>query len=75
MHDIHSLDTRGIPGVATATVEFKQAAAAQAGALGFEPAIVWTAHPIQPRTAKELIALARAAAPEILAKLQSGSSA
>ena len=72
MHDIHSLDVRGIPGVATATVEFKQAAAAQAGALGIEPAIVWTAHPIQPRTAEELIEVAKAAAPAILAKIRSG---
>ena len=70
MHDIHNLDTRGIPGVATATVEFKQAAAAQAGALGFAPAIVWTDHPIQPRTAEELKLLAEKAAPEILAKIR-----
>jgi uncharacterized cupin superfamily protein len=66
LHDIHALDTRGIPGVATATVEFQQAAAAQGSALGFAPAIVWTAHPIQNRTADELKALAAKAAPEIL---------
>ena len=72
MHDIHSLDVRGIPGCATATVEFKQAAAAQAGALGFEPAIVWTPHPIQNRTADELAELAKAAAPEILTRIRQG---
>ncbi len=70
MHDIHALDVRGIPGCATATVEFKQAAAAQAGALGFDPAIVWTPHPIQNRTPAELAALAAAAAPEILALIR-----
>jgi len=69
LHDIHSLDSRGVPGVATATVEFKQAAAAQAKALGFEPAIVWTDHPIQPRTGTELKILAENAAPSILAKI------
>ena len=69
MHDIHALDARGLPGCATATVEFKQAADAQAGALGFDPAIVWTPHPIQNRTPDELKALAAAAAPEILAKI------
>jgi len=72
LHDIHSLDVRGIPGCATATVEFKQAAAAQAGALGFEPAIVWTPHPIQNRTADELAELAKAAAPEILTRIRQG---
>ncbi|MEQ9123999.1 MAG: hypothetical protein RIM80_15705 [Alphaproteobacteria bacterium] len=72
MHDIHALDVRGVPGCATATVAFKQAAAAQAGALGFEPAIVWTEHPIQNRTADELKALAAAAAPEILALIAAG---
>ena len=72
MHDIHALDVRGIPGCATATVEFKQAAAAQAEALGFAPAIVWTAHPIQNRTPTELQDLAAAAAPEILSRIQSG---
>jgi len=70
LHDIHTLDTRGIPGCATATVEFKQAAAAQGDALGFEPAIVWTPHPIQNRTSAELAALAAEAAPAILAHIQ-----
>jgi hypothetical protein len=74
LHDIHNLDSRGIPGVATATVQFQQAAAAQAGALGFDPAIVWTAHPIQNRTADELQALAAKAAPEILAMIGGGSA-
>lgn len=72
MHDIHSLDVRGVPGCATATVEFKEAAAAQGKALGFQPGIVWTPHPIQNRTADELKALAEAAAPEILSMIQGG---
>jgi hypothetical protein len=56
-------------------VEFKQAAAAQAGALGFAPAIVWTEHPIQNRTAGELRALAAVAAPEILGMIQATKTA
>ena len=56
------------------TEEFRQAAALQSRALGFEPAIVWTAHPIQPRTPEELVAVAEAAVPEILAKIHTGSA-
>jgi len=37
-----------------ATKEFKQAAAAQALSLGFEPNIIWVEHPIQNRTEAEL---------------------
>ena len=36
------------------TTEFKDAAAAQAKALGFNPGIYWMPHPIQNRTAEEL---------------------
>jgi hypothetical protein len=72
LHDIHTLDTRGLPGCAAATVEFKQAAAAQGGALGFAPAIVWTPHPIQNRSSDELAALAAEAAPQILAAIRQG---
>ena len=36
------------------TTEFKDAAAVQAKALGFNPGIYWMPHPIQNRTAEEL---------------------
>ena len=36
------------------TTEFKDAAAVQAKAVGFNPGIFWMAHPIQNRTAEEL---------------------
>ena len=45
---------------------FKPAATAQSRSLGFEPAIVWVAHPIQNRTADQLAALADAAVDGIL---------
>ena len=53
-----TLDRRGIAGCAVATEAFKPAAAAQARALGIEPAIAWVPHPIQNRTAQELAAIA-----------------
>ena len=63
------LDRRGIPGVMVATEAFKDAAAAQADSLGFEPAIVWVPHPIQNRGAEELKQIAADAMAPILAKL------
>lgn len=63
------LDRRGIPGVMVATTEFKAAAAAQAEALGFEPAIVWVPHPIQNRSAEELKQIAADHIEPILAML------
>ena len=36
------------------TTEFKDAAAVQANALGFDPGIFWMPHPIQNRAAEEL---------------------
>jgi hypothetical protein len=63
------LDRRGIPGVMVATREFQEAAAAQANALGFEPAIVWVPHPIQNRSAAELKEIAEAALAPILENL------
>jgi len=50
-----------------ATTEFRDAAAAQARSLGFEPAVVWVDHPVQNRTAAELEALADGAIEAILA--------
>ena len=45
------LDERGVPGCFVVTTEFEQAADSQSRSIGFEPAIVWTPHPIQNRTA------------------------
>ena len=58
MHDISDLEGMGLPGVFVASAEFVAAAAAQARALGFEPARVFVPHPIQDRTDEELRALA-----------------
>ena len=52
-----------------ATTAFKDAARAQGEALGFEPAIVWVAHPIQNRSRQELRRIAEAAIVPILAHL------
>ena len=53
-----------------ATTEFRDAAAAQARSLAFEPAVVWVDHPIQNRTAAELKALADGAIEAILGALR-----
>ncbi len=58
MHDIADLERRGLPGVFVASAEFADAASAQAASLGFDPARVFVAHPIQDRTDDELRALA-----------------
>lgn len=49
-----NLDGRGIPGVSIVTTEFADAVEVQSKAMGFEPAVVYTPHPIQNRTADEL---------------------
>jgi hypothetical protein len=69
VHDIVNLESRGIPGVMIASNEFVDAATAQAGALGADPARVFVAHPIQDRTDDELRALADGALDEILRRL------
>ena len=61
MHDISELERQGVPAVFVASAEFVTAAAAQAEALGFEPAAVFTEHPIQDRTDAEMVAIADAA--------------
>lgn len=58
MHDISELERRGVPSVCVASAEFVSAAAAQAEALGFDPAAVFTEHPIQDRTDAEMAAIA-----------------
>lgn len=52
-----------------ATTEFREAAKAQAEALGFDPAIVFVTHPVQNRTDEEIRALADGALKEILGKI------
>jgi hypothetical protein len=52
------LETRGIPTVGVATTEFIDGAAAQAQALGIDPAYLFIPHPIQDRTDAELRRLA-----------------
>ncbi len=73
MHDIADLESRGLPGVGVASSAFVSAAAVQARALGFEPAMVFVPHPIQDRSDDELRALADAALPTILQRLLAGS--
>jgi len=69
MHDIADLEGRGVPGVGVATTEFVYAAQMQAKSLGFHPAMVYVAHPIQDRTDEELCALAYKALDEIIRQL------
>ncbi len=73
MHDITDLEARGIPGVFVASTEFREAAAAQSKALGFEPAAVFVPHPIQDRTDDEVRALADGALDAILGAVSSGA--
>ena len=69
MHDIADLEGRDIPGVGVASTEFAQAAAMQSRSLGFEPAMVFVAHPIQDRSDAELRALADEALDAIVGAL------
>ena len=66
MHDIRSLDSRGVPGGFVCSEAFQEAADAQAKSLGFNPAVVWVPHPIQNRTEAELAGLAESALDGIL---------
>jgi hypothetical protein len=69
VHDITTLDRRGIPGCAIATEAFQPAAAAQTKALGLQPAIVWVPHPIQNRTPDELAKVAEGAVAQVIAAI------
>ena len=66
MHDIADLEGRGIPGVGIASTEFVLAAQMQSRSLGFDPALVFVAHPIQDRSDAELRALADSAVDQII---------
>ncbi len=71
MHDTSELEARGVPSVMVASDEFVDAAGVQARALGFEPACVFVAHPIQDRTDDEVRALADGAVDEIVGAITS----
>ncbi len=75
MHDLRGLEQLGVVAVGVATMEFKVAAAAQSQALGYDPAVVFVAHPIQDRTHDEIRALADGALEEILASLKTQGQA
>jgi len=67
VHDITNLEARGIPSVFVASSVFKDAAEAQAVALGFPSAArVFVPHPIQDRTDDEMRELAEMAVDEVL---------
>ena len=72
MHDIADLEGRGIPGVGVASSAFVEAAAVQSKSLGFDPALVFVAHPIQDRSDDEMRALADEAVEPILRALTGG---
>ena len=75
MHDIADLEGRGIPAMFVASTEFVDAAATQAGALGFaDAARVFVPHPIQDRTDEEIRSLADGALDDIVACLVAESS-
>ena len=67
MHDIADLEGRGLIGVFLASSEFRDAADAQARALGLAVPYVLVPHPIQARTDDELVVLADAAYDAVLA--------
>jgi hypothetical protein len=69
MHDMTTLEGRGIPSVFVASTEFREAARAQTRSLGFDPAGVFVPHPIQDRTDAEIRAIADASIDEIIRAL------
>ena len=69
MHDTADLESRGVPGVFVATVEFEDGAEAQAKALGVEAVGVYVRHPIQDRTDDEMREIAEQAFDAVVAQL------
>jgi hypothetical protein len=67
VHDIADLEGRGLVGVFLASSEFRDAAEAQARALGLAVPYVLVPHPIQDRTDEEVLALADAAYADVVA--------
>jgi hypothetical protein len=72
VHDTVDLETRGVPSVFVATVEFTDGAKAQAAALGADPAAVYVEHPIQDRTDDEMRSIADAAVEPLVRALTKG---
>ncbi len=70
MHDTVDIESRGVPAVFVATVEFTDGAEHQAHALGAQPAAVYVQHPIQDRTDDEMRAIADAAIGALLERLE-----
>jgi hypothetical protein len=70
VHDIVDLERRGVPGVFVASDVFVEAAQTQGQALGFQPARVFVAHPIQDRTDAEMQALADEAVDRLIEALR-----
>jgi len=70
VHDTIFFEGEGKPAVFVASQEFRDAAQAQADALGMPGvARVFVTHPIQDRTDAELVALADGAIEELVGKL------
>lgn len=65
-----NFDSRGIPGVSVVTTGFTDAVDVQSKAMGFAPAVVYTPHPIQNRTADELRKIADDVIEPVLRLLQ-----
>lgn len=74
MHDIVNLEAVGVAGVFLASTEFVDAAAAQARALGADPAVIFVPHPIQDRNDDEMRALADSAIDDIVASITGSDS-
>ncbi len=68
---MRNFDERGIPGVSVVTTGFTDAVEVQSKAIGFEPAVIFTPHPIQNRTADELKKIADDVIEPVLKLLQS----
>jgi hypothetical protein len=75
VHDIVDLETRGIPAVFVATLEFVDGAERQAKALGFDAAAVYVPHPVQDRTDEELRAMADDAVEQLVDRLTENRTA
>ncbi len=66
------LESRGLPSVYIATVEFRDGAAHQARAIGADLASVFVPHPIQDRTDDEMREIADEAVEAIVGALEKG---
>ncbi|MCZ6643727.1 MAG: hypothetical protein O7F71_19300 [Gammaproteobacteria bacterium] len=69
MHDTVWFEIQGTPAVAIASEEFREAAEAQAKALGMDAKRCFVAHPIQDRTDTEMRQLADAVYDDVVKAL------